>query len=32
MGYVRQAFGAASLEYFLEILLNDILKEFDVSF
>lgn len=28
-GYVRQAFGAASLEYFLEILLNDILKEFD---
>ncbi|KAF8013563.1 hypothetical protein BT93_I1419 [Corymbia citriodora subsp. variegata] len=29
VGYVRQAFGAASLEYFLEILLNDILKEFD---
>ncbi|XP_030450648.2 uncharacterized protein LOC115672831 isoform X2 [Syzygium oleosum] len=29
VGYVRQAFGAASLEYFLEILLNDILKNFD---
>ncbi|XP_048128814.1 uncharacterized protein LOC115735783 isoform X2 [Rhodamnia argentea] len=29
VGYVRQAFGAASLEYFLEILVNDILKEFD---
>ena len=32
VGYVRQAFEAASLRYFLEILQSDLLNESDVSY
>lgn len=32
VGYVRQAFEAASLSYFLELLQSDILKDSDVSY
>ena len=32
IGYVRQAFEARSLHYFLEILQCDILKDYDVSY
>lgn len=31
IGYVRQAFEAGSLSSFLEIIENDILRDFDVS-
>lgn len=31
IGYVRQAFEAGSLSFFLEIIENDVLRDFDVG-
>lgn len=32
MSYVHQAFEAASLSYFLEVLQSNVLNDFDVSY